>query len=174
MTTMEDKTKPSPAEEMETPVAEEIDQPEADLVAALEQELAAEKERCLRLAAEYDNYRKRSQKEREGLYADVKSNVVQALLPVYDNLERALAQESTDEALYKGLEMTMSQFHEVFEKLGVTKIPALGEKFDPVIHNAVLHIQDEAYGENEIVEQFQTGFQLGDKIIRHSMVKVAN
>jgi len=175
MRTLEDKTKPDSTEEVENPVVEpEAEQQEADSMTALEGELSAEKERNLRLAAEYDNYRKRSQKEREGLYVDVKSNVVAALLPVYDNLERALSQETADEALYKGVEMTMTQLKETFEKLGVTEIPAIGEKFDPELHNAVYHLEDENFGENEIVEQFQVGFQLGDKVIRHSMVKVAN
>ena len=140
----------------------------------LEAALRDEQDRYLRLAAEYDNFRKRSQKEREALYVDVKTNVVAAFLPVYDNLERALKQETEDEAYAKGVEMTMTQLREIFAQLGVREIPAVGERFDPELHNAVYHTEDEAYGENEIVEQFMAGFMLGDKVIRHSMVKVAN
>ncbi|MCL2843272.1 MAG: nucleotide exchange factor GrpE [Oscillospiraceae bacterium] len=161
-------------EEPDEVVEEAAISPEQAEIATLEEALSAEKDSRLRLAAEYDNYRKRSQKEREGLYTDVKANVITELLPVYDNLERALKQETADEAFYKGVEMTMTQLGEIFEKLHVTKIPAVGEKFDPEKHEAVFHIEDEAYGESEIVEQFLTGFQLGEKVIRHSIVKVAN
>jgi len=145
-----------------------------DPMATLEAALAAERDRYLRLAAEYDNFRKRSQKEREALYADVKASVITALLPVYDNLERALKQETTDEAYYKGVEMIMAQLKEIFQRLGVREIPAVGETFDPELHNAVYHTEDEAYNAGEIVEQFMAGLQLGDKVIRHSVVKVAN
>ena len=162
---------PEPEETEEAPAeADEV----CDRIAALEEALAAERDRCLRLAAEYDNFRKRSQKEREALYLDVKSDLAAAFLPVYDNLERALSQETEDKAYYKGVEMIMAQLREVFQKLGVREIPAVGERFDPELHNAVSHVEDEAYGEGEIVEQFLAGFLLGDKVIRHSMVKVAN
>jgi len=147
---------------------------ELDPMAVLEEALAVEKDRTLRLAAEYDNFRKRSQKEREALYVDVKTGVVAAFLPVYDNLARALEQETEDKAYYKGVEMTMAQLKEVFSKLGVKEIPAVGEKFDPAFHDAVYHVEDEAHGESEIIEQFMAGFMLGDKVIRHSVVKVAN
>ena len=140
----------------------------------LEEALVIEHDRYLRLAAEYDNFRKRSQKERESLYVDVKADIVAMFLPVYDNLERALGQETEDKAYYRGVEMIMTQLREIFQKLGVREIPARGETFDPALHNAVSHVEDEAYGESEIVEQFMAGFQLGDKVIRHSMVKVAN
>jgi molecular chaperone GrpE len=93
---------------------------------------------------------------------------------VYDNLERALSHQTTDEAFYKGIEMTMTQLNGIFEKLGVKPIEAVGQKFDANLHNAVMHIEDDNYGENEIVEEFQKGFILGDKVIRFSMVKVAN
>ena len=109
------------------------------------------RDKFLRLAAEYDNFRKRTQKEREAIYADVKSSTVLELLPVYDNLERALALECKDEAFYKGVELTMTQLKNIFEKLGVTEIEALGKTFDPSEHNAVMHIEDEKYGEKEIV-----------------------
>ena len=141
---------------------------------APEQELAAANDRYLRLMAEYDNFRKRSQKEKEALYGDIKANAVKEFLPVYDNLERALAAETADEAYRKGVEMIMAQFNKTLEKLGVTEIKSLGEKFDPQFHNAVMHTDDEEKGENEIVEVFQKGFMLGDKVIRFAMVKVAN
>ena len=142
--------------------------------AEFEDLLKAEKDKYLRLYAEYDNFRKRSQKERDALFATVKSDVILQILPVYDNLERALALKSTDEAFYKGIEMTMTQLTGIFDKLGVKPIDAVGKKFDANLHNAVMHIEDENYGENEIVEEFQKGFTLGDKVIRFSMVKVAN
>lgn len=137
-------------------------------------ELAAEKDKYLRLAAEYDNYRRRSQKEREALYSDVKAQTITELLPVYDNLARALALGSSDEAFLKGIQMTMNQLESIFAKLGVAAIPAVGEEFDPEKHNAVRHIDDENVGENIIVEEFQKGFTLGDKVIRFAMVVVAN
>ena len=154
----------------ETPAAEEEAAPARDY----EAELAAEKDKYLRLAAEYDNYRRRSQKEREALYTDVKAQTVTELLPVYDNLARALALGSSDEAFLKGIQMTMNQLESIFTKLGVAAIPAVGEAFDPEKHNAVRHIDDENVGENIIVEEFQKGFTLGDKVIRFAMVVVAN
>ena len=147
-------------------------------VAALEKEKAALEaafnDKYLRLAAEYDNFRRRSQKEKEAIYDDVKAETVKKFLPVYDNLERALKQGTEDEAYRKGVEMIMNQFNATLEKLGVTPIECLGEKFDPALHNAVMHVDDEEKGENEIVEVFQKGFKLGDKVIRFAMVKVAN
>ena len=128
----------------------------------------------LRLLAEYDNYRKRSQKEKDSLYADIKADTVTKFLPVYDNLVRALKQGTEDEAYRKGVEMIMNQFCQTLEKLGVTKTESLGQKFDPKFHNAVMHVDDEEKGENEIVEVFQEGFMLGEKVIRFAMVKVAN
>ena len=147
---------------------------EAEIKEAAEKLIQEEKEKYLRLCAEYDNFRKRSQKERESLYNDIKADTLLKFLPVYDNLERALKQETADEAYRKGVEMIMSQFNTTMEKLGVTEIEAAGEKFDPIYHNAVMHIDDESFGENEVVEVFQKGFKLNDKIIRFAMVKVAN
>ena len=161
-----------PEEPLEQAIPNEQAPQEQDT--ALEAALAEEKDRNLRLLAEYDNYRKRSQKERESLYTSVKSSVLTELLPVYDNLERALKQETTDEAFYQGVSMTMTQLKEIFQKLGVTEILAVGEPFDPERHEAVYHVEDAAYGEGEVVEQVLTGFQLNDAIIRHSVVKVAN
>ena len=147
---------------------------EAELKETAEKLIQAEKEKYLRLCAEYDNFRKRSQKEREGLYADIKADTLLKFLPVYDNLERALATPTADEAYRKGVEMTMVQFNQTLEKLGITEIEALGKPFDPNVHNAVMHVEDETFGENEVVEVFQKGFKLNDKVIRFAMVKVAN
>ena len=147
---------------------------EEEKIAALEKEKADLNDKFLRICAEYDNFRKRSQKEKDALYGDVKANTVTQFLPVYDNLERALKQNTEDEAYKKGVEMIMTQFCSTLEKLGVTEIECLGEKFDPTMHNAVMHVDDEEKGENEIVEVFQKGFKLGDKVIRFAMVKVAN
>ena len=171
------------AEETETQAAPEdkndtagktTQQEAEDLIKKAEEALSAEKDRFLRLAAEYDNYRKRSVKEREALYTDIRCDTVIKFLPVYDNLARALKQDTTDQAFCKGVEMTMSQLKGIFEKLGVTEIEAVGQKFDPERHNAVMHVEDENAGENEIVEEFEKGFMLGDKVIRFSVVKVAN
>ena len=147
---------------------------EEEKIAALEKEKADLNDKFLRICAEYDNFRKRSQKEKDALYGDIKANTVTQFLPVYDNLERALKQNTEDEAYKKGVEMIMTQFCSTLEKLGVTEIECLGEKFDPAMHNAVMHVDDEDKGENEIVEVFQKGFKLGDKVIRFAMVKVAN
>lgn len=140
----------------------------------LKDALAQKEEQYLRLAAEYDNYRKRTQKEKNDAYTSAKSDSVLAFLPVYDNLERALKQETADEAYKKGVEMTMLGLKEVLAKQDVEEIPALGETFDPNVHNAVMHVEDESVGENTVVEVFQAGFRSGEKIIRFAMVKVAN
>ena len=137
-------------------------------------EYAALNDKYLRLCAEYDNFRKRSQKEKDSLYADIKAETLKKFLPVYDNLVRALDQSTEDEAYRRGVEMIMTQFNTTMEKLGVTEIESLGQKFDPAFHNAVMHVEDAEKGENEIVEVFQKGFIMGDKVIRFAMVKVAN
>ena len=138
------------------------------------EELKGANDRYLRLLAEYDNYRKRSQKEKDSLYGEVKADTVTKFLPVYDNLSRALAQNTEDEAFRKGVEMIMTQFEQTLEKLGVTKIESLGKTFDPNLHNAVMHTEDKTKGESEIVEVFQEGFLIGERVIRFAMVKVAN
>ena len=135
---------------------------------------AALNDRYLRLCAEYDNFRKRSQKEKDALYGDVRANTLREFLPVYDNLVRALAQPTEDEAYKKGVEMIMAQFKATMEKLGVTEMDCLGKTFDPAFHNAVMHVDDPEKGDNEIVEVFQQGFLMGEKVVRHAMVKVAN
>jgi molecular chaperone GrpE len=136
--------------------------------------LAAAEDKYLRLAAEYDNYRKRTAKEKENAWTEAKAQTVAAFLPVYDNLERALKQETADEAYAKGVDMTMKGLQDALTKLGVETIPAMGETFDPNRHNAVMHVEDETVGENTIVEVFQQGFTCGEKVIRFAMVKVAN
>ena len=173
------KTEAPKAEEVKTeaPKAEETkseepkaEDPKPDPVA----EYAALNDKYLRLCAEYDNFRKRSQKEKDSLYADIKAETLKKFLPVYDNLVRALDQSTEDEAYRRGVEMIMNQFNTTMEKLGVTEIESLGQKFDPAFHNAVMHVEDAEKGENEIVEVFQKGFIMGDKVIRFAMVKVAN
>ena len=132
-------------------------------------------DRYLRMAAEYDNFRKRSQREREQAYNDAVSHAVKALLPTFDNLERAIKADTADTEYKKGVELTMNQLVESLKGINVTLIEAsAGTAFDPNFHNAVMHIEDEAFGENQIAEVFQQGFQIGDKVIRHAMVKVAN
>ena len=159
----------------ETTAAQQETAEEVEIVADNSAQLLAEEhDKYLRLAAEYDNFRKRSAKEKESAWADSKASTAAAFLPVYDNLERALKAPCTDEAYQKGVEMTMNQLKDVLTKLGIEEIPALGEKFDPNCHNAVMHVDDDSVEENTIVEVFQTGFRSGDKIVRFSMVKVAN
>lgn len=181
----EEKTGETAAEETENKAEEKADskkdkknkkesKKEIEIKEAAEKLIKEEKEKYLRLCAEYDNFRKRSQKERESLYTDIKADTLLKFLPVYDNLERALAQSTADEAYRKGVEMIMTQFNTTLEKLGITEIEALGKTFDPNMHNAVMHIEDENFGENEVVEVFQKGFKLNDKVIRFAMVKVAN
>lgn len=166
------------AAEQETPVepetAEASAAPEQTPEETLQASLKEQEDKYLRLLAEYDNYRKRSQKEKEHAWSSSKADTIKEILPVYDNLERALKQETADEAYAKGVEMIMTQFKTVLEKLGVEEIPAEGQPFDPQVHNAVMHMDDDSLGENVVAEVFQAGFRMGDKIIRHAMVKVAN
>lgn len=138
-----------------------------------EERATAAEDKYMRMIAEYDNFRKRSVKERESCYADAHADAVNAVLPVLDNLERA-AMYSDAEAVAKGLELTLKSFSETFGKLGICEIESLGKTFDPNVHNAVMHIEDEAYGESEIVEVLQKGYIKGDRVIRYAMVKVAN
>ena len=131
-------------------------------------------DKYLRLAAEYDNYRKRTAKEKESIYADAKLDTVKPFLDVADNLDRAVSQFEEGDPHRQGMELICKQFAAVLEKLGVTEIPSLGQTFDPEKHNAVMHIDDENFGENTVAEVFQKGYQLGDKVVRFAMVKVAN
>ena len=139
----------------------------------LNNEVEALKERLLRLTAEYDNYRKRTAKEKEGIYTDACTDVLKEMIPVLDNLERAVSVEGSVEDIKKGIEMTIKGFKTSFDKLGVEEIDATGE-FDPNYHQAVMHIEDENFGANSIAEVFQKGYKRGDKIIRYTVVKVAN
>ena len=131
----------------------------------------AANEKYLRMMAEYDNFRKRTAKEKEGVYADAYSDCIENILPVLDNLARAAGSDNF-EAVKKGLEMTVKAFEDALNKMGITEIET--KTFDPNLHNAVMHVEDDAYGEGEIVEVFQKGYRKGDKIIRYAMVKVAN
>ncbi len=176
----EEKQDPAPETEAKTAekaaAEEKTDEakPKAEEAKPKTDEVAAMNDKYLRLCAEYDNFRKRSQKEKDAIYDEVKANTLKSFLPVYDNLVRALAQETQDEAYKKGVEMIMAQFRTTMEKLGVSEMDCLGKTFDPAFHNAVMHVEDAEKGENEIVEVFQQGFLLGDRVIRFAMVKVAN
>ncbi|MFL0267827.1 nucleotide exchange factor GrpE [Candidatus Clostridium radicumherbarum] len=138
-----------------------------------ENELNSIKDRLLRLSAEYENYRKRTAKEKEGIYSDACEDILKNMLPVLDNLERAAIVDGKAEDIKKGIDMTIRQFNDSLEKLQVTEIP-VNEGFDPNMHNAVMHVDDDNFGQNEIAEVFQKGFIRGNKVIRHSIVKVAN
>ena len=142
----------------------------------LKSELAAEQEKYMRLYAEYDNFRRRSAKESERIYADAYSDAVTQILPIIDNLERATqySKDDPESPMAKGIELTIKSCVEALNKMGVYEIEALGKPFDPNLHNAVMHVEDEAFGENEVAEVFMKGYIKGDKVIRFSMVKVAN
>ena len=174
----EKETAAAPAEDVpksgETEETFAVTKEQMEKMEGLAKELADQNDKFLRLAAEYDNYRKRTAKEKENAWSEAKAQTVAAFLPVYDNLERALKQETADEAYKKGVEMTMKGLQDALTGLGVEMIPALGETFDPNRHNAVMHCDDGEAGESTIVEVFQQGFICGDKVIRFSMVKVAN
>ena len=139
-----------------------------------EEKYNAEHDSYLRLAADYDNFRKRTIKEKEQSYSGGKADAIEKLLPVYDNLERALNQPTEDEAYKKGVEMTMTQLVNIFSGMGVEIFGNVGDVFDPNIHNAVMHTEDESVAENTITQVFQKGFKLGEKIVRFAMVQVAN
>ena len=170
------QTEAEAAKQSEDKKPEEAKQQEASEFEKAQQALAQEHDSYLRLAAEYDNYRKRSQKEKDNLYTEIRSETVEKFLPVYDNLERGLAQfdAEDDDPHKKGLEMIFNQYKEALTKLGVTPIDCVGKEFDPERHNAVMHIEDESCGENTVVEVLQQGFMLGDKVLRFAIVKVAN
>ena len=136
--------------------------------------LAEANDKYLRLAAEYDNYRKRTAREKEHVYGDARADTVKPFLAVLDNLERGVQQFEEGDPHRQGMELICKQFMEVLGQMGVTEIPALGQPFDPEKHNAVMHAEDESAGENTIVEVFQKGFMIGDKVLRFAMVKVAN
>ncbi len=175
----QEKTIPAEAPKAEQPEAPKSEKKEKKAkkpseAEQLKEQLAKEHDQFLRLAAEYDNFRKRSQREKDGIYRDAVSDTVKKLLPVYDNLQRALLSETSDEAYKKGVEMTMNELKKIFTGLGVEAFGEKGDPFDPERHNAVMHVEDESLGENVIADVFQTGFTLGDKVIRFAMVRVAN
>lgn len=145
----------------------------ADENKKLENELSTVKDRLLRMSAEYDNFRKRTAKEKEGIYSDACEDVLKYIFPVLDNLERAASVQGSVEDIKKGIEMTLRQFKDSLEKLQIEEVPT-ADGFDPNLHNAVMHIDDNSFGKNEVVEVFQKGYKRGSKILRHSMVKVAN
>lgn len=148
---------------------------EASKEAELQKQLDEKNDQLLRMAAEYDNFRKRSQREKEALYADCKASVINALLPVADNFDRIFANpDGTLEDYKKGVEMTFKQFSDVFKNLGIESFGEVGEEFDPNFHNAVMHTEDDSVGENTITTVIVKGYKLGDKIIRPAMVAVAN
>ena len=158
---------------------EEVTAPEAEAAEAVvtdpwEEKYNAEHDAHLRLAAEYDNFRKRTVKEKEASYGNGKADAVAKMLPVYDNLERALKQETQDAAYKKGVELTMAELIKIFTTLGVEVFGEAGEEFDPNLHNAVMHIDSEELGENVIAQVFQKGFKIGEKVVRFAMVQVAN
>ena len=167
-----EKKEPIAGENVQEEVTEEVTEtPETD---PWEEKYNAEHDQFLRLAAEFDNFRKRTIKEKEASYGLGKADTVGKLLPVYDNLERALNQETTDAAYKKGVEMTMTELVKIFTGLGVEIFGEVGDNFDPELHNAVMHIENEELGENTIAAVFQKGFKIGDKVVRFAMVQVAN
>ena len=167
-----DNTEETDAADTETKEETETVVEDAPKDASPEDQLEAEREKFLRLAAEYDNFRKRSVKERESLYRTAKADTVIKLLPVYDNMARALEVPCSDEPFLKGVEMTATQFAEILKGLGVEEIPAVGEAFDPERHNAVSQASVEDTESGVITAEFQKGFTLDGKVIRHSMVQV--
>ena len=177
MAKKEKEIKETPAEEVieETAeVQEEVPAEEVPEVNPWEEKYNAEHDSFLRLYAEYDNFRKRTIKEKEASYGNGKADAVAKMLPIYDNLERALNQPTEDAAYKKGVEMTMTELVKIFTGLGVEIFGEKGDTFDPNLHNAVMHTEDETLGENTISQVFQKGFKIGDKVVRFAMVQVAN
>ena len=172
MAKKEKKMEETPIEETVEEVVEETAEPAE--VNPWEEKYNAERDAHLRVAAEYDNFRKRTIKEKEASYGNGKADAVAKMLPVYDNLERALNQPTEDAAYKKGVEMTMNELVKIFTGLGVEIFGNVGEEFDPNIHNAVMHTEDESLGENTISMVFQKGFKIGEKVVRFAMVQVAN
>ena len=163
-------------EQVETPVEETVEGVETPEVPEInwEEKFNAEHDAYLRLAADYDNFRKRTAKEKEASYGNGKADAVAKLLPVFDDLERAINQPTEDAAYKKGVEMTMTELVKCFSAMGVESYGAVGDTFDPNLHNAVMHTESDDFGENTISLVFQKGFKLGDKVIRFAMVQVAN
>ncbi|MBR4290435.1 MAG: nucleotide exchange factor GrpE [Oscillospiraceae bacterium] len=176
MSKKDKEKKETPVEELiEETVEQEVEETPAEPeVNPFEEKYNAEHDAHLRLAAEYDNFRKRTIKEKEASYGNGKADAVAKLLPIYDNLERALNQETTDTAFKKGVEMTMAELVKIFTALGVEIFGNVGDQFDPNLHNAVMHLENEDMEENSISAVFQKGFKIGEKVVRFAMVQVAN
>ena len=183
MAKKEKEQKETPVEEMvQTPEASEAPEaaeqapeiPETGEVNPWEEKYNAEHDARLRLAAEYDNFRKRTIKEKDAAYGNGKADAVTKVLPIYDNLERALNQPTEDAAFKKGVEMTMTELVKILNGLGVEIFGEVGDSFDPNLHNAVMHTESEELGENVVAQVFQKGFKIGEKVVRFAMVQVAN
>ena len=176
MSKKDKETVETPVEETAEPpeVTEEVTEEAAPEVNPWEEKYNAERDAHLRVAAEFDNFRKRTIKEKEASYGNGKADAVAKMLPVYDNLERALNQPTEDAAYKKGVELTMNELVKIFTGLGVEIFGTVGDQFDPNLHNAVMHIENEELGENTIAAVFQKGFKIGDKVVRFAMVQVAN
>ena len=173
MATKDKEQKETPVEEVAEEVTEETVEETVE-VNPWEEKYNAERDAHLRCAAEYDNFRKRTIKEKEASYGNGKADAVAKMLPIYDNLERALNQETSDAAYKKGVEMTMNELLKIFGTLGVEVFGNVGDEFDPNLHNAVMHIENEELPENSLSAVFQKGFKIGDKVVRFAMVQVAN
>ena len=160
--------------ENETAVEETKQDTDNNELQAKQQELDELTDRYKRILAEFENHKKRSQKEREGLYNSILGDIIEVILPILDNLENAAKVETSDENYKKGIELVLKQFQDVLKSKGVEEIKALGETFDPELHEAVSSVQDDSKGEKEIVQEYRKGYKIGHKVIRHSMVVVAN
>ena len=177
---MENKEKTELTEEIQEQTQDPAETPETEETAQTpevnpwEEKYNAERDAHLRVAAEFDNFRKRTVKEKEASYGNGKADAVAKILPVYDNLERALQQETADAAFKKGVEMTMNELVKILTGLGVEIFGQVGDPFDPNLHNAVMHIESDELEENVIAQVFQKGFKIGNKIVRFAMVQVAN
>ena len=171
-----EKKQEKPVEETEVTETAEVaeETPEVPETNPWEEKYNAERDAHLRVAAEFDNFRKRTVKEKEASYGNGKADAVAKMLPVYDNLERALNQPTEDAAYKKGVEMTMTELLKIFTALGVEVFGNVGDTFDPNFHNAIMHTEDESFGENTISMVFQKGFKIGEKVVRFAMVQVAN
>lgn len=164
-------------EEKEENLKEEVlkeEQKQDEKLQKMQEELEETTDRLKRLMAEFDNYKKRSSKERDSLYHSLVADIVSSLLPVIDNLEKAVAAKTEDESYKQGVTLVLKQFMDVLASLGVEKIQTVGNLFDPEFHDAVSHVEDDSLGEKEIKEEFRAGYKIGNKVVRHSMVVVAN
>lgn len=176
LTPPEEEVKTEKVEKSEKKKVKKLEAEITDLKATIDEnnvKIAELNDKYMRMIAEYDNFRKRSAKEKEGIYADAYGDAISSILPVLDNIERASAYTDAD-AVLKGVQMILKGAEEAFDKMGVKSFGQRGDEFDPNRHNAVMHVEDETLGENVIAEVFQKGYMKGDKIIRYAMVTVAN